>query len=58
MPKKTRVQYYVTETKRGGKNRRRCYGSTGTKEQAQRYAVGMRKSFGDKFTYRLHRETV
>ena len=53
-----RVQYYVTEKKRGGVRRRMMFGSTGTKAEAQRYARGVRQSFGDRFTYRVQRETV
>ena len=52
-----KIQYYVCETKRGGIRKRRCYGSTGTKAEAERYIKGMRKSFGDRFTYRIRRET-
>jgi len=55
---RTRVQYYVTETKRGGKQRRRCVGSIGTKAEVERYAKGMRQMYGDRFTYRVHHETV
>jgi hypothetical protein len=46
-------QYCVTETKRGGKRRRFCHGSTGTKAEATRFAKGMRGSFGNRFTYRV-----
>ena len=49
----TRELYCVLEKKRGGVRRRRCHGSLGTKAEAERFAKGMRKNFGDRFTYRV-----
>lgn len=45
--------YCVVEKKRGGVRRRRCYGSTGSKQDAEGFARGMRKNFGVRFTYRV-----
>ena len=55
MPK-SKVLYCVAETKRGGKRRRYCGGSTGTKNYAGEFAKAMRRNFGDKFTYRVVRK--
>ena len=51
-------QWYVVEQKKGGKNWRRCRGSTGTKDEATNYRAGMVKHFGDQFNYRLRPEWV
>ncbi len=59
MPRgKLRVQYYVVEQKKGGKNWRRMRGSTGTKAEAERYKTGVKEAFGDRFNYRLRREYI
>ena len=45
--------YCVMEKKRGGVRRRKCFGSTGSKRDAEGFAKAMRKNFGDRFTYRV-----
>lgn len=45
--------YCVMEKKRGGVRRRKCWGSTGSKLDAERFAKAMRKNFSDRFTYRV-----
>lgn len=52
MAKKTE-RYRVKERKIGGKRWRYCYGSIGTKAEAQSFAKAMRKQFSDRFVYRV-----
>jgi hypothetical protein len=55
---KAHLQWFVVEQKKGGKVWRRMRGSTGAKEDSTRYMNGVRKSFGDRFNYKLRREYV